>query len=79
MLNAVIFELCVRLVVTVCLEFGFVLAGRGSSYVSQVDPLFAFAFIQAFIDILHEYFGNVSAGTLKDNFDVVYQVKSSMV
>ncbi|KAG6830632.1 hypothetical protein H0H92_015724 [Tricholoma furcatifolium] len=40
----------------------------------DVDPLFAFAFIQTFIDILNEYFGNVSAATLKDNFDVVYQL-----
>ncbi|KAG6888653.1 hypothetical protein C0992_007911 [Termitomyces sp. T32_za158] len=41
---------------------------------SPMDPLFAFAFIQAFIDILNEYLGNVSAATLKDNFDVVYQL-----
>ncbi|KAG6866006.1 hypothetical protein C0991_009678 [Blastosporella zonata] len=40
----------------------------------DVDPLFPFAFIQTFIDILNEYFGNVSAATLKDNFDVVYQL-----
>ncbi|KAG6820168.1 hypothetical protein H0H93_004431 [Arthromyces matolae] len=40
----------------------------------DVDPLFAFAFIQTFIDILNEYFGNVSAATLRDNFDVVYQL-----
>jgi AP-3 complex subunit mu len=40
----------------------------------KVDPLFGFAFLQTFIDILHEYFGNLSAATLKDNFDVVYQV-----
>lgn len=33
-----------------------------------------FAFLQAFVDILHEYFGQISAETLKDNFDVVYQV-----
>lgn len=39
-----------------------------------VDPLFGFAFLQAFIDILREYFGDLSAATLKDNFDVVYQV-----
>jgi hypothetical protein len=39
-----------------------------------VDPLFGFAFLQTFIDILHEYFGDLSAATLKDNFDVVYQV-----
>ncbi|KAG5644922.1 hypothetical protein DXG03_007387 [Asterophora parasitica] len=39
-----------------------------------VDPLFAFAFIHTFVDILNEYFGNVSAATLKENFDVVYQL-----
>jgi len=40
----------------------------------DADPLFAFAFLQTFIDILHEYLGNVSAATLKENFDVVYQL-----
>ena len=40
----------------------------------KVDPLFGFAFLQTFIDILHEYFGHLSAATLKDNFDIVYQV-----
>lgn len=39
-----------------------------------VDPLFAFAFLQSFVEILQEYFGTVSAANLKDNFDVVYQV-----
>ena len=39
-----------------------------------MDPLFAFAFLQSFVEILQEYFGTVSAATLKDNFDVVYQV-----
>lgn len=39
-----------------------------------VDPLYAFAFLQTFIDILQDYFGQLSAITLKDNFDVVYQV-----
>lgn len=42
----------------------------------SADPLFAFAFLQTFTDILHEYLGNVSAATLKENFDVVYQVRS---
>lgn len=42
-----------------------------------VDPLIAFAFVQTFIEILYEYFGTVSAATLRDNFDVVYQVCSS--
>ena len=41
---------------------------------TSVDPLFGFAFLQTFIDILREYFGDLSAATLKDNFDVVYQV-----
>lgn len=42
-----------------------------------VDPLFAFAFMQTFVEILYDYFGTVSAATLKDNFDVVYQVRLS--
>lgn len=42
----------------------------------SVDPLFGFAFLQTFIDILHEYFGDLSAATLKDNFDIVYQVRN---
>ncbi|TBU22047.1 clathrin adaptor mu subunit [Dichomitus squalens] len=40
----------------------------------DVDPLYAFAFLQTFVDILHEYFGHLSAETLKDNFDIVYQL-----
>ncbi|GJE84773.1 clathrin adaptor mu subunit [Phanerochaete sordida] len=40
----------------------------------DVDPLYVFAFLQAFVDILREYFGQISAETLKDNFDVVYQL-----
>ena len=39
------------------------------------DPLIAFAFLQAFHEILQDYFGTVSAATLKDNFDIVYQVR----
>lgn len=41
----------------------------------SVNPLYVFAFLQTFIDILREYFGQISAETLKDNFDVVYQVR----
>lgn len=40
----------------------------------DVNPLYVFAFLQTFIDILREYFGQISAETLKDNFDVVYQL-----
>ena len=39
-----------------------------------VDPLFVFAFLQRFVEILQDYLGDVSASSLKDNFDVVYQV-----
>ena len=42
----------------------------------SVDPLFAFSFLQCFVEILQEYFGTVSAAILKDNFDVVYQVRN---
>jgi AP-3 complex subunit mu len=40
----------------------------------QVDPLYAFAFIRTFLEILIEYFGEVTAPTLRDNFDVVHQL-----
>lgn len=42
-----------------------------------MDPLYVFAFLQAFVDILREYFGQISAETLKDNFDTVYQVRAA--
>lgn len=45
------------------------------SYKHAVDPLYAFAFMQTFVDILRDYFGQLSAETLKENFDVVYQVR----
>jgi AP-3 complex subunit mu len=41
---------------------------------SLVDPLFVFAFLQRFADVLQSYLGEVSSSTIKDNFDVVYQV-----
>ncbi|KAL4075691.1 clathrin adaptor mu subunit [Scleroderma citrinum] len=40
----------------------------------DADPLIAFAFLQAFHEILQDYFGTVSTATLKDNFDIVYQL-----
>ena len=43
---------------------------------TSVDPLLGFAFLQTFIGILRDYFGDLSAATLKDNFDVVYQVRN---
>jgi len=41
-----------------------------------VDPLLGVTFLHTFVDILQEYFGVVSAATLMDNFDVVYQVRA---
>lgn len=38
------------------------------------DPVFAFAFLQRFIDVLKDYIGDISSYSLKENFDVVYQV-----
>ncbi|KAF7792098.1 hypothetical protein EIP86_003128 [Pleurotus ostreatoroseus] len=40
----------------------------------DMDPVYVFAFLRTFIDILGEYFGTISAETLKDNFDIVYQL-----
>jgi len=53
-------------------------SSNGSDTLSLVDPLVGFAFMQTFIDILREYFGTVSAATLRDNFDVVYQVSTPL-
>ncbi|ELU41800.1 adaptor complexes medium subunit family domain-containing protein [Rhizoctonia solani AG-1 IA] len=38
------------------------------------DPLFVFSFLDAVVQILQEYLGELSTASLKDNFDVVYQV-----
>lgn len=43
------------------------------------DPLIAFAFLDAFTEILQDYFGIVSVATLKDNFDIVYQVRGCVL
>ncbi|KAI0069170.1 clathrin adaptor mu subunit [Artomyces pyxidatus] len=40
----------------------------------DIDPLYAFAFLRTFIEILQDYFGDVTGPSLKDNFDVVYQL-----
>lgn len=40
----------------------------------EVNPLFAFAFLESFLETLREYLGDVTEGTVKDNFDIVYMV-----
>ncbi|KDQ07024.1 hypothetical protein BOTBODRAFT_39169 [Botryobasidium botryosum FD-172 SS1] len=45
----------------------------------EADPLFVFSFLETFIRTLQEYLGDVSASSLKDNFDVVYQLLEEML
>jgi AP-3 complex subunit mu len=40
----------------------------------EVNPLFAFAFLDSFLDTLRSYLGDVTEATVKDNFDIVYMV-----
>ena len=42
---------------------------------AAVDPSFVFAFLRTFVDILQEYLGDVTAGTIRENFDTVYQAR----
>jgi AP-3 complex subunit mu len=39
-----------------------------------VNPLFAFSFLESFLETLQEYLGDVTETALKDNFDIVYMV-----
>ncbi|KZW03889.1 clathrin adaptor, mu subunit [Exidia glandulosa HHB12029] len=45
----------------------------------EVDPLFVFAFIQTFVDILRDYFGDLSAASIRENFDIVYQLLEEVI
>jgi len=40
----------------------------------EVNPLFAFAFLDSFLGTLKSYLGDVTEVAVKDNFDVVYMV-----
>jgi AP-3 complex subunit mu len=39
-----------------------------------VNPLFAFAFLDSFLETLTEYLGEVTEASIKENFDIVYMV-----
>jgi hypothetical protein len=39
-----------------------------------VNPLFAFSFLESFLETLQDYLGEITEATLKDNFDIVYMV-----
>ncbi|KAJ1311303.1 hypothetical protein OPQ81_009799 [Rhizoctonia solani] len=45
----------------------------------DVDPLFVFSFLEVVVQILQEYLGELSTASLKDNFDVVYQLLEEML
>ena len=36
--------------------------------------LYVFAFMQLFVETLQDYLGEVSGASLRDHFDIVYQV-----
>ncbi|KAI0079752.1 clathrin adaptor mu subunit [Panus rudis PR-1116 ss-1] len=45
----------------------------------ETDPLYVLSFLEMFVDILIDYFGHLSAETLKDGFDIVYQAWSMSI
>ncbi|KAL7415546.1 Mu homology domain-containing protein [Mrakia frigida] len=47
--------------------------------VKEANPLLGFRFMEVFLEVLEEYLGEVSESTLKDNFDIVYQLLEEML
>ncbi|WRT67265.1 uncharacterized protein IL334_004232 [Kwoniella shivajii] len=45
----------------------------------EVNPLFAFAFLDSFLDTLREYLGDISETNIKDNFDIIYMLIEEML
>ncbi|KAI5448830.1 hypothetical protein NCC49_006334 [Naganishia albida] len=45
----------------------------------EINPLFAFAFLETFIDVLSAYFGQVTESSIRDNFDIVYMLIEEML
>lgn len=45
----------------------------------EVNPMLAFAFLDAFLDTLTIYLGDVTETTLRDNFDTVYMLIEEMI
>ncbi|WVR05293.1 hypothetical protein IAU60_002306 [Kwoniella sp. DSM 27419] len=45
----------------------------------EVNPLFAFSFLDSFLDTLKEYLGDITETTLKDNFDIIYMLIEEML
>lgn len=40
-----------------------------------MNPLFGYAFLECFLDVLTAYFGQVTETCIRDNFDIVYMVR----
>ncbi|GAA99686.1 uncharacterized protein L969DRAFT_96114 [Mixia osmundae IAM 14324] len=47
--------------------------------IHETDPTLVFAFLEAFVAVLQDYFGEVSESTVKDNFDVVYALFEDVI
>ncbi|WWD16046.1 hypothetical protein CI109_100471 [Kwoniella shandongensis] len=45
----------------------------------EVNPLFAFSFLDSFLDTLRDYLGEITETTIKDNFDIVYMLIEEML
>ncbi|GHJ86856.1 hypothetical protein NliqN6_3258 [Naganishia liquefaciens] len=45
----------------------------------EVNPLFGFAFLECFLDVLTAYFGQVTESSIRDNFDIVYMLIEEML
>ncbi|KAK8869688.1 hypothetical protein IAR55_000256 [Kwoniella newhampshirensis] len=45
----------------------------------EVNPLFAFSFLDSFLDTLQDYLGEITETTIKDNFDIVYMLIEEML
>ncbi|KAI9637856.1 adaptor complex subunit medium chain 3 [Dioszegia hungarica] len=45
----------------------------------ELNPLFAFAFLDSFLETLTEYLGEVTEASIKENFDIVYMLIEEML
>ncbi|WWC69284.1 uncharacterized protein I206_103222 [Kwoniella pini CBS 10737] len=45
----------------------------------EVNPLFAFSFLDSFLDTLKDYLGDITETSIKDNFDIIYMLIEEML
>ncbi|WWC89889.1 uncharacterized protein L201_004818 [Kwoniella dendrophila CBS 6074] len=45
----------------------------------EVNPLFAFSFLDSFLDTLKDYLGEITEIAIKDNFDIIYMLIEEML